>query len=78
MTPPAKCHSLFYPGDFDFSGDKNEAKAVLGQTVNLPTGNGEKLIRTTSTSLFTIVFAKFANFVWVRPTTTMFLIQTVV
>ena len=42
------------------------------------TGNGEKLIKTTSTSLFTLVFAKFANFVWVRPTTTMFIIQTIV
>ena len=40
------------------------------------TGNREKLIKTTSTSLFTSVFAKFANFVWARPTT-MFIIQTV-
>ena len=39
------------------------------------TGYGVKLITTTSTSLFTFVFAKFANFVEVRPTTTMFIIQ---
>ena len=47
------------------------------QRFGFSTGNGEKLIKTTSTSLFTLVFAKFANFVWVRPTTTMFIIQTV-
>ena len=41
------------------------------------TGNGEKLIKTTGTSLFTLVFAKFANFVSIRPTTTMLIIQTV-
>ena len=29
----------------------------------LCTGNGEKLIKATSTSIFTLVFAKFANFV---------------
>ena len=47
------------------------------QRFGFSTGNGEKLIKTTSTSLFTLVFAKLANFVWVRPTTTMFIIQTV-
>ena len=29
----------------------------------LATGNGKKLIKATSNSLFTLVFAKFANFV---------------
>ena len=46
----------------------NKHVFILGDfNINLShpptTGNGEKLMKTTSTSLFTLVFAKFANFV---------------
>ena len=36
-------------------------------TSNQTTGNGVKLVKMTSASLFTLVFAKFTNFVWIRP-----------
>ena len=41
------------------------------------TCRGEKLVKITSTSFFTLAFAKFANFVWISQMTTMFIIQTV-
>ena len=55
--------------------DSVESKIILKSLCSSSffTCRGEKLVKITSTSFFTLAFAKFANFVWISQMTTMFI-----